>query len=284
MSAHLVIHNGSPFAWLSPDIWVVPNTPTGQPGQPTAGGTAYLKALVTNTGTSSAIDARIDFYWANPSASVTIGVVTFVGSGYTSIDPGNTEEVLCLTAWHPVLVNGGHECVFAVAHVSNDSSPIPDPLPQGYLLDLAHDQIAQLNLIVLPSGPMIRPPTPVAQLVSAAPRADKQSILTVEFGGVLDRRVLANAGLGALRPADGPFVDAGLSLVGGCPAEGDPRGPRELSVSVPRGASIAVYVSVEVRELPRGQYQLIHVVERAADGSAIGGVTYLVYNPSIEEQ
>src|SRR6202158_5023602 len=152
MSAHLVIHDSSmPYWWESPDIWVVPgNDPNGPPGSPIAGQPAFLWARVKNAGTAAANGTRVDFYWANPSAQMVVGVATAIGSAFVDLDPGDTQEVLCLVPWVPVIVNGGHECLLAVAHGGGDTNPIPDPLPNGYPFDPpAHEQIAQLNLGVL---------------------------------------------------------------------------------------------------------------------------------------
>ena len=79
-----------------------------------AGNKAYLWARVSNTGSSAALGARIDFYWANPSAQMVVGVATRIGSAYADLAPGATRDVLCLTPWRPVIVNthGRHDpCV-----------------------------------------------------------------------------------------------------------------------------------------------------------------------------
>src|ERR1700687_2494385 len=152
MSAHLVIHDSSmPYWWESPDIWVVPgNDPKGLPGSPTAGQAAFLWVPVSNAGTCAATGTRVDFVCANPCAQMVVGVATAIGSAFVDLGPGDTQEVLCLVPWVPVIVNGGHECLLAVAHGGGDTNPIPDPLPNGYPFDPpAHEQIAQLNLGVL---------------------------------------------------------------------------------------------------------------------------------------
>jgi hypothetical protein len=138
MSAHLLIHDGSPIV-----------------GVP-----AYLWARVSNTGNVAATGWRIDFSWANPSAAVQVGVATFIGSAYADLEPGETQEVLCLVTWMPVLVNGGPECVPCVVHGPGDTSAIPDPLPAGFNFDPpSHDQIAQLNLSVLEAAMLHMPQT-----------------------------------------------------------------------------------------------------------------------------
>lgn len=278
MSAHLLIQDGSPW-WLSPAIWVVPgNDPNGAPGAPVAGINAYLWARVSNLGDVAANATRIDFYWANPAAQIVVGVATFIGSAYADLAAGATQDVLCLVPWKPVIVNGGHECVLAVAHGPADLNPIPSPLPSGYPFDPpAHDQIAQLNLSVLQASLI---GVPLALFVNAIGRAGKRVTVEVEYGGELSRQVLANFGLRGLRRAQGQRVQASLSLQSRC---NDQQGTRALDIDVERGAARPVFVSLQARSLPHGQYQLVHVVERS-EGKLLGGVSYLVINTADDTQ
>jgi hypothetical protein len=214
MPAHIIIRDGSPYWWASTDIWVVPGAdPNGAPGTPVAGQPAYLWAHAVNTGSSNANGTRIDFYWADPSAQVVVGTATPVGSAFVDLDTDPAgQDVLCLVPWLPVIVNGGHECLLAVAHGPNDASPIPDPLPNGYVFDPpAHDQIAQRNITVLLASMLA---SAMVISVQALPRQDKEAVLTVEFGGELDQRQLALLGLDKmqLRPAPRHAVQVALSL------------------------------------------------------------------------
>lgn len=282
MSAHLIIRDGLSQWWLSPDIWVVPgNDPNGAAGAPVAGGPAYLWARLANTGTSPAYGARVDFYWADPSAQVVVGVATQVGSAYADLDPGDTQDVLCLVPWLPVIVNGGHECLLAVAHGAGDLNPIPDPLPNGYAFDPpAHDQIAQRNISVLSAA---RLGAPLAIAVHALPRVDKRAQVALSYGGELDERLLEQLGLRQLRPAKEPAVEAWLSREARCgDADDKERGQQELNLEVARGTAAAVFVNLRARDLPHGHYQLIHVIERAA-GKVVGGVSYVIVNAHEEQ-
>lgn len=277
MSAHLLIHDGSsPQWWVSPDIWVVPGAdPNGPPGSPIAGKPAYLWARVSNIGNVAANGTRVDFYWANPSAQVVVGVATQIGSAFVDLDPGDTQDVLCLVPWIPVIVNGGHECVLAVAHGPGDTNPIPDPLPNGYPFDPpSHDQIAQLNLSVLEAGLRI---APLSISVTAMGRSEKQAHLAVEFGREVDERVLAQLDLHDLRPAQKNLVEVSLSREPHCNEHPDPQGKCELEVHVPRGTWVPVFVAIHARHLGQKEYQVVHIVERNA-GKIVGGVSYLVVN------
>jgi hypothetical protein len=272
MPAHLLINDGSPW-WLSPDIWVVPGAdPNGPPGSPIAGTPNYLWARVANTGNLGVSGARVDFYWANPAAAITASTATFIGSAFADLPPGASQEVLCLVAWRPVIVNGGHECVLAVVHGAGDTAPLPDPLPAGYAFDPpAHDQIAQLNLSVLEAAQLRLPQT---VFVTAIGRAPKRARLTVELGGRVDERVLANLGLKGLAPAHGACVEVGLGRDAACH---DKQARPELEVAVEAHASVPVFVHLDAAKLPPRQYQLVHIIERA-DGRMVGGVSYVIVN------
>jgi len=276
MSAHLIIHDSSfPQWWLSPDIWVVPGAdPNGPPGSPIAGKPAYLWTRISNTGNVAAKGTRVDFYWANPSAQVVVGVATQIGSAFVDLEPGDTQEVLCLVAWIPVIVNGGHECLLAVSHGAGDTNPIPDPLPNGYPFDPpSHDQIAQLNLSVLEAMQM----APLSFCVTAMGRSEKQAHLAVEFGREVDELVLAQMGVHDLRPAKKNVVEVFLSRELHDEEHPDPHGKAELEVDVPRGTWVPVFATIHAQHLAPKEYQLVHIVERNA-GKIVGGVSYLVVN------
>lgn len=214
MPAHITIRDGSPYWWASTDIWVVPGRdPNGPPGTPVAGQPAYLWAHAANTGNVAANGTRIDFYWADPSAQVVVGTANAIGSAFVDLDiDAAGQDVLCLVPWVPVIVNGGHECLLAVAHGPGDSAPIPDPLPNGYAFDPpAHDQAAQRNITVLMAN-MLAAAMVIG--VRALPREDKQALLTVEYGGELGERQLQLLGLHklGLKPARERAVDVVLSL------------------------------------------------------------------------
>lgn len=185
MPAHLLIRDSSPpYWWPSPDIWVVPgNDPNGPPGSPIAGKPAYLWAHVANTGDIEASGARIDFYWANPAMQIVVGTATRIGSAYADIPAGGAEDVLCLVAWTPSIVNGGHECVLAVAHSTGELPALPDPLPAGFDFNPpAYDEIAQRNLNVVSA--MMAVPFPLT--ITAPARTDKEVLVKTVLGGELE--------------------------------------------------------------------------------------------------
>jgi hypothetical protein len=185
MAVKLLIRDGNPYWWLSPDIWVVPgNDPNGAPAAPVAGQNAYLWAHVANTGSSDANGVRIDFFWANPALQVLRSTATLIGSAYGDIPAGGNQDVLCLVPWIPVIVNGGHECVVAVANHSGDPLPVPPPDDFG---PPTYDQVAQRNLSVLIAAPQMMP---MMLSMGAPQREDKTARIKVEIGGTVDREIL----------------------------------------------------------------------------------------------
>lgn len=271
MPAHLIIEDGQPWWWDSADIWVVPGTdPNGPPGAPVAGTSNFLWARVHNAGNSTANGVRIDFYWADPSGQIATGFATQVGSAFADLPPGATQEVLCLVPWVPVIVNGGHECLLAVAHGAGDINPLPDPLPNGFAFQpTQHEQIAQRNITVVQAARRMQL---LAISVAALPRQDREVTLQLEQGGELPQRLLATLGLEKWQPAREAKLVAGLSRTPHCDGDG---GEPKLTLKVARGQAVPVYLSLRAEALPAGQYALLRVME-TAQGKVTGGVTFLL--------
>lgn len=276
MSVQLVIRDGDPYWYFSPDIWVVPGTsPTGSPGQPIAGKPAYLWAHVANTGSDDATGVRVDFYWANPSLQVLRSNATLVGSANADVPAGMGQDVLCLVPWLPVFVNGGHECLVAVANHPLD--PLPSPPPDDFDPP-AYRQVAQKNLSVLPVGTQMMMQ---AITITAGRRQDKHAIVSAEVGGELDATSLARLGLTGFRQATKASVEVGLRRDGQCP-DGEARaeasgklGDRSLEVTVPRGESAGVFAAIRASGLGSSEYQLVRLTERRAD-AVVGGLALVV--------
>ncbi len=270
MPVQLVIRDGSPYWYLSPDIWVVPgNDPTGSPGNPIAGQPAYLWAHVANTGDVDANGVRIDFYWANPALQVLRSNSTLVGSAIADVPAGGSQDALCLVPWTPVVVNGGHECLVAVAN--HPSDPLPDPPPDDFNPP-AYPQVAQKNLTVYVASMHA---STHAITISGGRRVDKVAVVTAEVGGELDRVSLDLLGLKDLRPAKKGVVEVGLAREPRCVGEKESLGANKMEVRVSKGASTAVFASIRARDLAPGEYQLVHLVERNAD-KVVGGLAFVV--------
>lgn len=140
MAIELEIQDGNPW-YLSPNIWT--GDINGNPSMPIAGTSTYLWARVRNNGNTAAQNATVRFYWANPATGFDRTTANLVGSSFVTLNGGETKDVLCLTAWVPTYVNGGHECILAEAfHAS-------DPLPPGDAFNVPNDRhVAQRNISV----------------------------------------------------------------------------------------------------------------------------------------
>src|SRR5580704_3263314 len=174
MSGILTLTKGSPYWYLSPDIWVQPQgTPdAGPPGvTPVAAQTYDVWVRVHNL-YSEATDPDWNLFveWAIPGtgnlpviqANFLNGVVLGgVPNGLpigTSVHATSHYDVKCATSWVPVYENGGHECLIAVVYDASAISLIVDPGPPGSLGSLNGDagsgaqgdsSTAQKNLGVL---------------------------------------------------------------------------------------------------------------------------------------
>jgi hypothetical protein len=271
MTVDLEIRDGSPAWYFSPDIWVVSgNDPSGPQGSPIAGQPADLWARVANNGSTDASGVRVDFYWANPALQVTRSNATFVGSAFADVDAGTSQDALCLVPWMPTIVNGGHECLVAVANHSGD--PLPSPLPDAFDPP-TYSQVAQKNLTVvaLATAQVVF----ILLTVSGLERSEKNVRLEAETGGKLDTRTLAGLGLEGLRPARKGAVEVGLSRELGCVREGEHIGEPSLELHLPRERAIAVRVALRSEKLKQNEYQFVHVAE--LDGKrALGGIGLVV--------
>jgi len=271
MSATLVIRDGDPHWWNSPDIWVVPgNDPNGPPGQPIAGESAFLWARVRNTGDQTASGARVNFYWSNPATGVLRSNSTLVGSAFVDLNPGETKEVLCVIPWIPVIVNDGHECV--VAEVIHPSDPLPSPLPDEFDPP-THHQIAQKNLSVLA---MKKSMMVMAIQIAAPVRKEKLLLVATEIGGTLDKQNLIQLGLENYRPAKIDSLSVAISLEPGCDEARKERLEKEVKIPLKRGTAKAVYLKVWPPELEPRTYVPLHVIARDEQKKVMGGITYIL--------
>lgn len=265
MSVQLLIRDGNPYWYLSPDIWVVPgNDPSGSPGSPIAGQTAYLWARVANSGSTDANSVRVDFYWANPALQVTRSNATLVGSAFADVPAGGTQDALCLVPWTPAIVNDGHECLVAVAN--HTGNPLPSPLPDAFDPP-TYPQVAQKNLTVLVASMHA---AMLTITVSGLQRADKSVILTTELGGELDASTLKSLGLRGLRLAKKPTVEVGLDPERRCLGDKDAIWNGKIELRIPRGTSAVVYLALRAKNLAENEYQLVRIVERSKD-KVLGG-------------
>lgn len=270
MSVQLLIRDGTPYWYLSPDIWVVPGSgPNGAPGSPVAGESAYLWARIQNNGDQDAANVRLDYYWADPTLQVARSTAHFVGSAFATVPAGATREVLCLVPWVPTIVNDGHECLVVAA--THPLDPLPNPLPDAFDPP-TYRQVAQKNLTVLEM--MSMKTLSIALTLSGLQRVDKKSVIVAEVGGELHRDVLASLGLRDLKPTK-QKVEVGLRTERGCVGENEPLGERRLELHAPRGTSVGFALAVRADRLTAHEYGLVHVAEHSGD-DVLGGFALVV--------
>ncbi|HEX2396463.1 MAG TPA: hypothetical protein VHI78_14035 [Bacteroidales bacterium] len=143
MAIELEIKDGTPW-YLSTDVWVVSDPSDTTESMPIVGVPCFLKARVSNNGTTGVTNATVKFYWANPSIGFNRNTANYIGQAFVSLTSGAIQDVLCLIPWVPVYLNDGHECLLAEAFHSND------PLPQSPDFNVPIDRhVAQRNLSVV---------------------------------------------------------------------------------------------------------------------------------------
>lgn len=123
-----------PF-WESPDIFIAPNLAVDDapPLPPTLGGLAQagapntIWAHVWNIGRAPVVNARVEFYWFDPSLGFSRDSANLIGVAHVDLGDGSSGRahtyVKCPVTWYPRFVNGGHECL-----VVRCFDPLLDPL------------------------------------------------------------------------------------------------------------------------------------------------------------
>jgi hypothetical protein len=122
-------------AWESPDIFIAPNLaadtapplPTTRGGLAQAGAPNTLWAHVWNLGRAPVYNARVEFYWFDPTLGFGGASANLIGVAHVDLGErgsGRAHTVVkCPTSWVPTFVNGGHECL-----VVRCFEPLTDPL------------------------------------------------------------------------------------------------------------------------------------------------------------
>jgi len=266
MSVQLEIHDGSPYWWLSTDIWTVPgDDPEGAPGLPIVGEPCYVWARVTNGGTSAVTDATVRFYWANPSVGFDRNTANHIGDANVSLNAGETQDVLCLIPWMPTFVNGGHECVLAEAFHTTD-----DPLPAAPDFNVPTDRhVAQRNLSVLMAAKKM---FAMSFEIHNTERLARTFSIKTKMGELAELKpLLKTLGQTMPRVMKGSIRQAGFITTNHpCDSDEKPR-PSVDKIEVKPGARVGLTVVGELE----GDAALLHVIQEA-DGKPVGGLSVLV--------
>lgn len=151
-------HGSRPVAvgWESPDIFVAPdmdaNSAPAVP--PTHGGLAKsgvpntLWAHVWNLGLAPVINARVEFYWFDPSIGLDTSSAHLIGVTHVDLGDrysGNCHTIVkCPNTWVPQYLNGGHECL-----VVRFFEPLMDSLGPEKWNAATNRHIGQRNISVV---------------------------------------------------------------------------------------------------------------------------------------
>jgi hypothetical protein len=273
MGVALVIRDGVPNWWESPDIWVVPGSdPNGLPGTPIVGQPAFMWANVSNQGDVDVSQVQVDFWIADPSMQIRKSTSNRIGTAFADIAAGATQAVLCLVPWNVTLVNGGHEC--AVVEASSPADPLSPPPADPDVLDApTYPQIAQKNLSVALMMGMSR--RELILSVNAGARVDKTVDVKVEVGSEISKDLLQSLGIRAGRNVGSKYVGAVVShhSLCGSPPPGE---HHSLKVHAPRGTSVPVYLNISAsRRLEGDEYAVVRVRETEKD-RLLGGLSVVV--------
>lgn len=141
--------------WESPDIFIVPNleaglapnSPTTSAGLAQAGVPNTLWAHVWNLGRAPVYNARVEFYWFDPTLGFNEAAANLIGAVYVDLGHRSSGKahahVKCPKSWVPQFLNGRHECLMVRCF-----EPLTDPLvPNSW--DASDDRhVGQRNIHV----------------------------------------------------------------------------------------------------------------------------------------
>jgi len=279
--------------WESPDIFIAPNleacsapnSPTTQAGLAQAGVPNTLWAHVWNLGQAPVYNARVEFYWFDPTLGFNEAAANLIGVAY--VDLGNRSSgkahayVKCPTTWVPTFLNGGHECLMVRCF-----EPLTDPLGT-HPWDASDDRhIGQRNIHVQNASSPAMVQITLRLGCGVGPGPASLEMHAVETSKIPWLALLAGKKHHGIREAAKPHVIAGLlpptlwsknqnrTLLKGLNRElanGILRSHLEFKRGCDELEAIA-YVSVE--GLESGECKVFRVEQRVS-GKLVGGYTII---------
>lgn len=143
-------------SWESPDIFIAPNlaaedappAPTTRGGLAQAGVPNTLWAHVWNLGRAPVYNARVEFYWCDPTVGISSDATNLIGVAHVDLGDCNSGQahtiVKCPASWWPTFLNGGHECLIVRCF-----EPLTDPLGYNPFASWDDRHVGQRNIHVV---------------------------------------------------------------------------------------------------------------------------------------
>jgi len=282
--------------WESPDIFIAPNidaasaplVPTTLAGLAQAGAPNTLWVHVWNVGLAPVANARVEFYWYEPTVGPDASNAHLIGVTHVSL--GNRHSgrshtiVKCPTTWYPTYVNEGHECV-----IVRCSEPLLDALGPNPWQAWDNRHVAQRNIHVATA----RSPASVQMSIrlgcASGPGPAKLEIIPVRADEVSWLSIL---GQGGRRLHEASHVKETYGLMHPTPLRNMPnRLPAvdlddaaagallRRSIEFERGCDeLETVLYVRVSGLGAGECK-VYRVRQTADGRVLGGYTVIVRGP-----
>jgi|ERR1035438_8496186 hypothetical protein len=287
MSGILTIDKGSPHWWLSPDIWVTRvGDPTTFPGvgNPVAG-EAYNVSVRVRDNYADPVDSEWNLFvcWVIP----TLGPIPIppaaqilnTGAIAVPVPPMSSVQLETAATWTPSFVNGGHECLIAMAYLQQAiGGGVDGGLPVSSLAGNAPDtyfsSIAQKNLGVLKVGSHRKPPFHYAFQACNGADEERRFVITARQAPLSDIAAFLPGMPGGRSILDKPGKFEGLGITASAkPGADAPEAAGAVHSSVgiaPRSCHPFTLSGV----LPEGN-ALIHVTQ-SLDERVVGGLSVLV--------
>jgi hypothetical protein len=279
-------------AWLSPDIFVTPDLhaddarplPTRLGGLAVAGRPNTLWAHVWNLGRAPVANARVEFYWCDPSLGISRDSANLVGVAHVDADSRDTGRchviVKCPTTWYPTMAVGSHQCL-----VVRYFEPLSDPIQPPGWNPYTSRHVAQRNITVVDAASPARLILPLRLGCSAPPgratvAVSRVALRDVPWLSVLEGRtehhlrearpVSELIGLTAATPVTEP-----LRNIGGVTVD-ELRRLIRPQLEVDRGCEeLATQLVVDVDGLSERECAAYHVTQHTAAGGITGGYTVI---------
>ena len=279
--------------WESPDIFIAPNLEAGNaPNSPTtsaglaqAGVPNTLWVHVWNLGQAPVYNARVEFYWFDPTLGFNEAAANLIGVAYVDLGHRSSGKahayVKCPTSWVPQFLNGGHECLMVRCF-----EPLTDPLgPHSW--DASDDRhVGQRNIHVQNASSPAVVQMALRLGCGVGPGPASLEIHAIEASKFPWLALLAGKKNHVLREAAKPHVIAGLlpptlwsnlharyTLKNLTPEIA--KGFLRSRIEFERGCEeleATVYVSVE--GLVKGESKVFRVEQRVS-GKLVGGYTII---------